>query len=171
MSIPNTAHSNVFVYGTLKREMFNHKILAEGVNSGKFIGVGETSKAFKFSLLLSSYGFPYLIQNEEGDVSSSNTAVRGEVYTVNEEKLAELDILENIASGLYKRSVIEVELLTDENDEKIPVEQGEEKNILLAFAYIAGDQEDKSDLPRMEEYTKEIHDEKYVPKGSRPGFW
>ena len=62
---------------------------------------------------------PYLIQNEEGDVSSSNTAVRGEVYTVNEEKLAELDILENIASGLYKRSVIEVELLTDENDEKI----------------------------------------------------
>ena len=25
MSIPNTAHSNVFVYGTLKREMFNHK--------------------------------------------------------------------------------------------------------------------------------------------------
>ena len=83
MSIPNTAHSNVFVYGTLKREMFNHKILAEGVNSGKFIGVGETSKAFKFSLLLSSYGFPYLIQNEEGDVSSSNTAVRGEVYTVN----------------------------------------------------------------------------------------
>ena len=71
-------------------------------------------------------------------MSSSNTAVRGEVYTVNEEKLAELDILENIASGLYKRSVIEVELLTDENDEKIPVEQGEEKNILLAFAYIAG---------------------------------
>ena len=61
MSIPNTAHSNVFVYGTLKREMFNHKTLAEGVNSGKFIGVGETSKAFNFSLLLSFWTIFFLL--------------------------------------------------------------------------------------------------------------
>jgi len=164
MSIPNTALSNVFVYGTLKREMFNHRILEVGnANSSKFIGVAETSKPFKFSMLLSNFGFPYLIEDEDSP-SATNTAVRGEVYRVDQQKLEELDILEDIASGLYKRSVIEVELLTDENDEKIS--EGE-KNILLAFAYIAGEKEDKTDLARIEEYTKEIHDEKYIPKASR----
>jgi len=169
MSIPNTALSNVFVYGTLKREMFNHRILEVGnANSSKFIGVAETSKPFKFSMLLSTFGFPYLIEDEDSP-SATNTAVRGEVYRVDQQKLEELDILEDIASGLYKRSVIEVELLTDENDEKISVEEGE-KNILSAFVYIAGHKEDKRDLARIEEYTKEIHDEKYIPKASR-GDW
>ena len=165
MSIPNTTQSNVFVYGTLKREMFNHKMLTNGgVNSSRFVGVAETSKPYKFSLLLSKFGFPYLV--EEGDPSSSiGTVVRGELYVVNEDKLAELDVLEDIASGLYERRVIDVELLTDDNDEKISV--GGEKKIISAFAYIAGENEDKSTLARIQEYTKDIQDEKYIPKIDR----
>ena len=52
---------------------------------------------------------------------------------VNEDKLAELDVLEDIASGLYERRVIDVELLTDDNDEKISV--GGEKKIISYLAY------------------------------------
>lgn len=166
MSIPNTTQSNVFVYGTLKREMFNHKMLTNGgVNSSRFVGGAETSQPYTFSLFLSQYGFPYLVENEASS-SPIGTVVRGELYVVNEDKLAELDVLEDVASGLYERRVINVELLTDDNDEKVS-KVGGEKKIISAFAYVAGEKEDKSTLARIQEYTKDIQDEKYIPKIDR----
>ena len=145
--------------------MFNHKMLTNGgVNSSRFVGVAETSKPYKFSLLLSNYGFPYLIEDDPS--SPISTVVRGELYVVNEDKLAELDVLEDVASGLYERRVINVELLTDDNDEKVS-KVGGEKKIISAFAYVAGEKEDKSTLARIQEYTKDIQDEKYIPKIDR----
>ena len=85
--------------------MFNHKMLTNGgVNSSRFVGVAETSKPYKFSLLLSKFGFPYLV--EEGDPSSSvGTVVRGELYVVNEDKLAELES-KNIEENRFEQELI-----------------------------------------------------------------
>jgi gamma-glutamylaminecyclotransferase len=140
--------SNVFVYGTLKRGMFNHKL----IQNEKFIGIAQTTNHYKYSLVLSKWGFPYLLETNEEKMGS--LAIKGELYEVSDEVLELLDELENIKGGLYQRKVIDV-LLADC------------LTTMKCFAYIAGEKENKSNLPTIEEYTQEIHDMKYISKLDR----
>jgi len=83
----------VFVYGTLKRDFGNHRILARAT----FLGNGKTGQPFE---LVRLWGFPGMIR-VRGD--RTGTAVRGEVYAVDDRTLADLDHLES-NGALYQRA-------------------------------------------------------------------
>ena len=83
--------SLLFVYGTLKRGGSNHHYLT----GQKFLGAASTVPGFR---LYDLGGFPGL-----DEVAEDKTGVIGEVYEVDATALANLDVLEGLAEGLYRR--------------------------------------------------------------------
>ncbi len=83
--------SLVFVYGTLKRGGSNYSHLA----GQKFLGEARTAPGFRL----------YELDSYPGMIAFSNdrTGVTGEVWSVDADCLAQLDLLEGIAEGLYRR--------------------------------------------------------------------
>ncbi|GMT03899.1 hypothetical protein PENTCL1PPCAC_26073 [Pristionchus entomophagus] len=95
----------VLVYGTLKSGHTNHAILTESEGTQRLLGVGETVSAFP--LVVGTFlNIPYLLYAPGEGVS-----VEGEIYEVDDVKLARLDKLER----LYERKLEKVRLL-DSND-------------------------------------------------------
>jgi gamma-glutamylaminecyclotransferase len=86
--------SLIFVYGTLKRGGSNHHFMA----GGSFAGNAQTPAGFT---LYEIAGYPGMVR-EEGD----REGVRGEVWIVGEECLADLDVLEGVDEGLYSREAV-----------------------------------------------------------------
>jgi len=86
---------NLFVYGTLKEGYPLHRILGRQ----EFLGVYKTAPVFK---LVTLGAFPAMLPAKAG------IEVSGEVYKVDEDTLAYIDILENVRQGLYRRLYIEV---------------------------------------------------------------
>jgi gamma-glutamylcyclotransferase (GGCT)/AIG2-like uncharacterized protein YtfP len=86
--------SLIFVYGTLKHGGSNHHFMA----SGSFSGNAQTPPGFT---LYEIAGYPGMVR-EHGD----REGVRGEVWRVDEECLADLDVLEGVAEGLYSREIV-----------------------------------------------------------------
>lgn len=85
----------VFVYGTLKRGIHNHRLLEQS----QYIGEAFTVEKFR----MYTTGFPVLFEDLEGK------SVFGEVYDVDEETLKNLDHLE--AEGrMYDRKHVTVYL-------------------------------------------------------------
>lgn len=71
----------LFVYGTLKRGYHNNRLLKDS----KFLGAATSqSEAF----VMWGRGFPFLAENNHGH------AVRGEIYVIDDEVLADCDRLE-----------------------------------------------------------------------------
>lgn len=86
--------TRVFVYGTLLQGFGNNRIL----QNQEFLGAAETEEEFT---LLNLTGFP-------GLMGGGGTAIRGEVYEVDDACLEQLDHLEGAnvqhpESGLYRR--------------------------------------------------------------------
>ena len=86
--------TRVFVYGTLLQGFGNNRLL----RGQEFLGTAETEGEFT---LLSLTGFPGLMEGGE-------TAIKGEVYEVDDECLVWLDFLEGVnpknpEGGLYRR--------------------------------------------------------------------
>lgn len=81
----------VFVYGTLKRGGSNHVFLRQQ----KFLGEARTTLGFT---LYSLGDYPGMVR-APGDTAG----VTGELWSVDEATLAELDRLEGVDEGLYKR--------------------------------------------------------------------
>ena|ERR1019366_5113461 len=81
----------IFVYGTLKRGGSNHHLMA----GQKFLGAARTPPGFR---LYELGGHPGMIL-----MSDDRAGVTGEVWSVDAACLAQLDILEGIAQGLYRR--------------------------------------------------------------------
>lgn len=149
MTSPTTsagAHK-VFVYGTLKRGLYNHRLLDRG--NARFIGEART-KEKGFAMLLAKAGYPYLVRTTE-----DARVIDGELYAVDDATLEHLDVLEEIATGMYSREVMTVELLGEPSREED------------AYFYLAGARDELNSLERIDSYTKEIHDEFYVPKNER----
>jgi gamma-glutamylcyclotransferase (GGCT)/AIG2-like uncharacterized protein YtfP len=99
----NKTMHRVFVYGTLKRGIHNHRLLAATTFVGKAITVS------KFRMVAG--GFPVLLRGEAGTTQK----VCGEVYEVNDEQLARLDGLEGYTSrrcphNMYNRRKISVQV-------------------------------------------------------------
>lgn len=90
-----TLTTTLFVYGTLRKEQGNHRLL----KSSKFIGNAKT----KFRYALYGSGVPFL--SRTGAVSQ----VTGEVYSIDTATLERLDELEGHPDA-YKREQAEVVL-------------------------------------------------------------
>ncbi len=91
MSAPDPSLTRIFVYGTLKRGCSNHHWLA----GQQFIGEARTQPAFRMHDL---GGFPGMMRP-----ASDGLSIEGEVWDVDPECLARLDVLEGIAIGEYER--------------------------------------------------------------------
>ena len=89
----------VFVYGTLKSGLSNHRILG----GSTLIGAGHTVTRFR---LFCNGFFPYIARAHK---PGTGHRIEGELYSVNAATLANLDRLEGVAGGLYTRETIAVE--------------------------------------------------------------
>lgn len=92
MSSPNT--KLLFVYGTLKRGFCNHPFLA----GQQFVGPGRTVPGYR---LYNVGGYPGMVA--AGD---DRLGVSGEIWSVDERCLAEIDYLEGVDQGLYRREPV-----------------------------------------------------------------
>lgn len=100
---------NVFVYGTLKRGEPNHQWLTESEHGqpATFIGSGRTVR--KYPLVIGTqFNVPFLL-----DQPGTGHQIEGELYAVDEAKLAHLDVLEAYPQ-FYGREVWDIELISGE---------------------------------------------------------
>ena len=88
-----TPSHRVFVYGTLKRGFYNHRLLRE--MDAKFLGEALTREPMR--MVLGEYGIPYLMRGE----ADGSAVVPGELWEVGDEGLDALDVLEGIDEGMY----------------------------------------------------------------------
>lgn len=147
---PSTSASHkVFVYGTLKRGLHNHVLLERG--NARFVGRARTTRA-EFAMLLADAGYPYVVKT-----TTNARSIHGEVYDVDDVTLERLDVLEEIATGMYAREIVELTM----------TEEAEARGVLDAYVYLAGTRDDLERLPRIDAYDKALHDEVYVPKHRR----
>ncbi|KAK7013342.1 hypothetical protein SK128_018400 [Halocaridina rubra] len=89
----------VFVYGTLKRNEPNHNWLTKEENGqAKFIGIANMQE--KYPLVIASrYNIPYTLA-----APGKGENIEGEIYDVDDQMLASLDILEDHPK-YYERKV------------------------------------------------------------------
>jgi gamma-glutamylcyclotransferase (GGCT)/AIG2-like uncharacterized protein YtfP len=88
---------NVFVYGSLKEGLPLHGVLSDA----DFIGQYSTAPDF---LLYDFDSFPGMHPVDAG----KGQQVQGEVYSIDEDTLHYLDIVEGVHRGLYKRISLNV---------------------------------------------------------------
>ncbi len=110
----------VFVYGTLRKGMGNHRLL-EG--SG-FIGMGETVEQYGMYVLPGR--IPYVKRR-----SGMKAVIVGEVYEVDEDTLRRIDRLEG-HPDFYRRRLVPVMLNTEEK--------------IRAWLYFLADEDREGDL-------------------------
>ena len=84
----------LFVYGTLKRGCSNHRLLA----GQAFLGLARTPPGFRLYDLGGYPGIAALTTDREGVV--------GELWSVDDEALRQLDEFEGVHEGLYRRERI-----------------------------------------------------------------
>lgn len=84
----------IFVYGTLKRGFINHCLMA----GQEFAGTARTSPGYT---LYDLGGYPGMVAD-----AGALEGVEGEVWCVDDECLAGLDVLEGTAEGLYSREMV-----------------------------------------------------------------
>ncbi|TLD70148.1 gamma-glutamylcyclotransferase [Phragmitibacter flavus] len=83
----------VFVYGTLKRGLENGHYLT----GQKFLGEARTQPLYRMA---SFGGYPGMYPVSESE-SENGLAIHGEVWSIDETTRARLDLLEDLAVGLY----------------------------------------------------------------------
>lgn len=103
----------IFVYGTLKRGFCNHPFLA----GQKYIGPGRTVPGYR---LFDLGNFPGMVPMAE-----DRYGVSGEIWAVDEKCLADLDYLEGLDEGLYRR-------------EPIPLRPPFDTDVIETYIYQAG---------------------------------
>lgn len=92
----------VFVYGTLKKGEPNHYWLTNQENGfAQFISSGKTETKFPL-IIATKYNIPFLL-----NVPETGHNVYGEIYSVDEEMMKNLDDLEDYPE-LYDRNIFNV---------------------------------------------------------------
>ncbi|GMS87381.1 hypothetical protein PENTCL1PPCAC_9556, partial [Pristionchus entomophagus] len=94
----------VLVYGTLKSGHTNHTVLTESEGTARFLGLGETQLAFPL-VVGTALNIPFLLH-----ARGQGHPVEGEVYEVDDAKLARLDQLEK-HPVFYERKMEKVTIL------------------------------------------------------------
>lgn len=81
---------HVFVYGTLRKSGANHHIISNSpCIQARYILKG-------YCLYDEQHGYPYMIEGAKND------QVIGEIYSINQQTMIQLDILEDVENKLYK---------------------------------------------------------------------
>jgi gamma-glutamylaminecyclotransferase len=149
----------LFVYGTLKRGLPNHRHLPPALS---FLSAARTSSPLP--LVVGPHGIPFLL-----DMPSHLGArrVRGELYTAPAAALAALDAFEGVDTSFYQRVVLDVE------------REGKLGPSLRAWAYVRAPGgggpawvrewtvEKLSELECMDDYTKETAAAGFAPRDMR----
>lgn len=92
----------VFVYGTLKKGEPNHEWLTKLENgTAKFVDNGTTCTEYPL-VVATRYNVPFLLNKP-----SVGHKINGEIYSIDEEMLKNLDVLEDYPR-LYDRKAIDV---------------------------------------------------------------
>ncbi|KAF6001858.1 hypothetical protein F1559_000352 [Cyanidiococcus yangmingshanensis] len=86
----------IFVYGTLKRGWPNHALLHHALYEGTFVTIE------RFPLIIGGPHFTPFLLNRAG----VGKHVRGEVYRVDDEELAMLDVLENVGANYHRERTL-----------------------------------------------------------------
>ena len=118
----------VFVYGTLKRGFYNHRLLES--SSASFVAEASTRRPMR--LVLGEYGVPYLMKDEDASKDAPTTRVPGELWVVDDEGLDALDVLEGVSVGMYERVTLEVRVAGERKTD------GTDFDGATAFGYVAG---------------------------------
>jgi len=150
----------VFVYGTLKRGFYNHRLLEK--SAARFEGDAFTKRPMR--LVLGEYGVPYLMGDFD-DSTKTSTRVPGELWVVDDAGLDALDVLEGVRVGFYERVPIEV-----------VSSPGDDDGACVAFGYVAGKEsiargigdESSRFCEDIAAYDLATHERTYVPKRDRP---
>ena len=147
----------VFVYGTLKRELVNHKRYlqpAELAGKAEFVGTGLTACA-EFHLVLNpDRSVPCLYR-----APAEGYQVPGEIYRVDGDVLMGLDLLEAVKDKYFVREEIPVSVV-----------EGELKHqTVTCQAYVMPVKEELLKLKRIPEYTTAMH-ESYCSRTKTPSL-
>lgn len=89
-------HHLLFVYGSLKRGQTRHQYLGP---HGNYLGVASTEADYKMHKL---GGYPALVPVESG----TGTKVWGELWEVPAAVIPDLDAVENVNNGLFRREKV-----------------------------------------------------------------
>ena len=148
----------VFVYGTLKRGFYNHRLLRE--MDAKFLGEALTREPMR--MVLGEYGIPYLMRGE----ADGSAVVPGELWEVGDEGLDALDVLEGIDEGMYERVTLDV--ATREGADGA-VDGG---FATTAQAFVCGPESERRGIgttwsEEIAAYDLKTHEASYVPKHER----
>ncbi|KAK6156472.1 hypothetical protein DH2020_010720 [Rehmannia glutinosa] len=96
--------SLIFVYGTLKRGFYNHRLTEDLIRTRDAAYLGPHTTVEAFPLVCGPHGIPYLI-----NLPGSGHRVRGELYSVSSGLgQARLDELEGVDRGHYERLPVAV---------------------------------------------------------------
>ncbi|KAG6611264.1 Gamma-glutamylaminecyclotransferase A [Phytophthora cinnamomi] len=131
----------VFVYGTLKTGLYNYTTyLRPAIALGKasFVGAARTTNEDYHMVLDDQAWYPCLYR-----APSHGYRVAGEVYSVDDDTLAALDVLEEVDDDLYARDEIDVDLIDGER-------KGE---TLSCHVYLMPIFDDLPKLQRIADYT------------------
>jgi len=166
----------VFVYGTLKRGFHNNRLLLE--KNAVYVGKAKTLRETRL-VVDKRYGIPYLIDSSTDSADTTyagggghghREVVAGELWEVDGDTLAELDLLEATAEGMYVRKEMEIVFVKEKLDEYTPGKS----EILIAWGYVAGPASlaagigtTHSNDVTVGEYTQWVHRSTYVPKSKR----
>ncbi|KAL6516905.1 hypothetical protein OROHE_018193 [Orobanche hederae] len=148
----------IFVYGTLKRGFYNHKLIEDLIGTRDATYLGRHTTAEAFPLVCGPHGIPYLI-----NLPGSGRRVRGELYSVSPgQGRARLDELEGLDRGHYERLPMAV----------LAEEGGGRESVLEVEAYFAHRGFGEALWKRcgeegLSEYTVEMG-KKYVRREARP---
>ena len=153
-----TPSHRVFVYGTLKRGFYNHRLLRE--MDAKFLGEALTREPMR--MVLGEYGIPYLMRGE----ADGSAVVPGELWEVGDEGLDALDVLEGIDEGMYERVTLDV--ATREGADGA-VDGG---FATTAQAFVCGPESERRGIgttwsEEIAAYDLKTHEASYVPKHER----
>lgn len=119
----------LFVYGTLKKGCSRNRYLSDQ----RYLGTACTKP--KYAIYQYS-GYPAMIETKIGPVVGVNVFnVFGEIYEVSYDCLQQIDEIENVKEGVFKRSSVE---LANVNLVSLPLWQNVWNNIegKLAIGYI-----------------------------------
>ena len=154
----------VFVYGTLKRGFYNHRLLES--SSASFVAEASTRRPMR--LVLGEYGVPYLMKDEDASKDAPMSRVPGELWVVDDEGLDALDVLEGVSVGMYERVTLEVRVAGERKTNGTDETSG-----ATAFGYVAGAESiargiGSAGCETIQAYDLETHERAYVPKQDRP---
>jgi gamma-glutamylaminecyclotransferase len=137
------ALNNVFIYGTLKRGYSNHD---DHLKSEKYLGKYRTIECYPLVVAYEWFAPVLLLEKGVGH------RVLGELYCVDNMKLAELDRFEHTYHTRgYKRILIEIQNIKNGGYAEAFAYMNERKNIM----HVSSD------------YMSEYTDRRYIPKDER----